>query len=102
MDGVSLMPVLAGKTLDLNRSLFFSHAQGRGVRKGQWKASKLGGRGWELFNLDVDPGETRDVAALKPDEVARLKTELWAWMLADPRMEQKDGFLVPRVTGTPP
>lgn len=49
-----------------------------------------------LFDLAADPGETRDVAAAHPDEVTRLRAELWAWMLEDTTMEQRDGFLVPR------
>ena len=49
-----------------------------------------------LFDTVADPGETRDVAAVHPEEITRLASELWAWMLRDPRMEQKDGFLVPR------
>jgi arylsulfatase A-like enzyme len=92
--------VVRPETLPLTRM-----ARHRMIRDERWKLvyvpTRKGVR-YMLFDTVVDPGETRDVAALKPDEVARLKTELWAWMLADPRMEQKDGFLVPRVTGASP
>ncbi len=57
--------------------------------------TRLGVR-YFLFDTKNDPGETNDVSTQLPDEVARLRTELWSWMLQDPLMEQKDGFLVPR------
>lgn len=34
----------------------------------------------QLFDLDSDPGELRDVSGLQPERVAALKTELAAWM----------------------
>jgi arylsulfatase len=79
MDGVSLAPVLAGQSLDIDRALFFAHVQGRGVRRGPWKASKLDRRGWELFNLDTDPGETRDLSGEVPGVLNALVRELDDW-----------------------
>jgi arylsulfatase len=86
MDGTSLAPVLAGRSLDVERALFFSHVQGRGVRRGPWKASKLDRRDWELFNLDVDPGETRDLSGENPDVLNSLVRELSDW---DRRVRQE-------------
>jgi arylsulfatase len=79
MDGVSLRPILEGDSLDIDRPLFFAHVQGRGVRRGPWKASKRDGHGWELFNLDLDPGETRDVSGEKPEILNSLVRELGDW-----------------------
>lgn len=79
MDGVSLAPVFAGLSLDTDRTLFFAHVQGRGVRHKQWKASKLEGRGWELFNMDADPGETHDISGEKPDVLNTLVGDLATW-----------------------
>jgi arylsulfatase A-like enzyme len=79
MDGVSLRPVLEGKSLSSERALFFAHVQGRGVRRGPWKASKRDGRGWELFNLDKDPGETRDLSGEHPEVLNSLVRELGDW-----------------------
>lgn len=36
----------------------------------------------ELFNLVADPGETRDIAAQHPGEVARLTAAFNAWKQA--------------------
>jgi arylsulfatase A-like enzyme len=49
-----------------------------------------------LYDTETDPSESHDIAASMPSEVARLRAELWGWMLKDPQMEQKDGYLVPR------
>jgi hypothetical protein len=51
-----------------------------------------------LFDTEKDPAELTDVAAANPQEVTRLKADLWAWMLEDPLMEQKNGYLVPKAT----
>ena len=74
-------------------------ARHRMVRDERWKLVYVPTRKgvkYMLFDTVADPGETHDVAAAHPDELTRLRTMLWAWMLRDPRMEQKDGFLVPR------
>ncbi len=52
-----------------------------------------------LFDTLFDRDERIDVASARPDEVARLRAELWSWMLRDPNMEQRDGYLVPRERG---
>ena len=74
-------------------------ARHRMVRDERWKLVYVPTRGgvkWMLFDTEKDPAEQTDVAAAHPEEVTRLKADLWAWMLEDPRMEQKNGFLVPR------
>ncbi len=76
-------------------------ARHRMVRDERWKLvyvpTRAGVR-YFLFDTDADPAEVHDVAGAHRDEVARLRAELWAWMLQDPRMEQKGGYLVPRGT----
>jgi len=74
-------------------------ARHRMVRDERWKLlyvpTRRGVR-YMLFDTETDPGETTDVAARHPEQVARLRAELWAWMLKDPLVERKDGYLVPR------
>jgi arylsulfatase len=79
MDGISLVRVLANKSLSDDRTLYFAHRQGRGVRQGQWKASKLDGHGWELFDADADPGETHDISGKRPEVLNALVRQLAAW-----------------------
>jgi arylsulfatase A-like enzyme len=54
-----------------------------------------------LFDTEKDPGETHDVAAEMPEQVSRLKSELWSWMLKDKRMAEHGGYLVPREVHAP-
>jgi arylsulfatase A-like enzyme len=74
-------------------------ARHRMIRDERWKLlyipTRLGVR-YMLFDTAADPGEKKDVAAAHPAELARLKADLWSWMLKDPAMEQRDGYLVPR------
>jgi arylsulfatase A-like enzyme len=74
-------------------------ARHRMVRDERWKLVYVPTRTavkYVLFDLENDPHETKDVSAAHPDVVTKMKSELWKWMLEDPLMEQKDGWLVPR------
>lgn len=74
-------------------------ARHRMVRDERWKLVYVPTRAaarWMLFDTERDPAEVTDVAAAHPDVVTRLRADLWAWMLEDPLMEQKNGYLVPK------
>jgi arylsulfatase A-like enzyme len=51
----------------------------RAIRQGKWKLCltppPFGKGDWELYDIEQDLGETRDLAASHPDVVERLKTE---------------------------
>jgi arylsulfatase A-like enzyme len=97
-DGEALPRALAGDDGESRRGpLFFRRPPDRGayygvanlpdlaVRHGRWKlVCEYDGSGLELYDLDADPGESRDVAAAHPEEVARLRTSLLAWHQAMP------------------
>jgi arylsulfatase A-like enzyme len=74
-------------------------ARHRMVREDRWKLlyvpTRAGVR-WMLFDTREDPGETADVAAAHPDVLARLRSDLWAWMRRDKEMTERGGYLVPR------
>jgi arylsulfatase A-like enzyme/Zn-dependent protease with chaperone function len=80
MEGVSLVPTFDGRPLG-ERALFFEHEGHRAVRRGRWKLVADGVDGpWELYDLERDRSETRDLAAAEPalaDELERLWTA-WA------------------------
>jgi arylsulfatase A-like enzyme len=48
----------------------------------RWLAGAGEGVQFVLYDLQNDPGETRNVAALFPDDLRRLKITLWKWMQA--------------------
>lgn len=78
MEGRSLKSVFVGG--DLDRPLFWEHEGNAAVRVGELKLVRLGRTGpWELYDLKTDRTEQRDLAASKPDDVARLSAQWEAW-----------------------
>ena len=87
-DGADLTPLLAGRNLPVERSLFWHYphygnqggAPGAAIRRGDWKLVEWFEDGTlELFDLGQDAGESRDLASDRPDLVASLQQELHAW-----------------------
>jgi arylsulfatase A-like enzyme len=74
-------------------------AKHRALRTDHWKLlyrpTRAGVR-WSLFDLANDPDERQDVLEAHPDIAANLEHKLYSWMLADPRMTVRGGFVVPR------
>jgi arylsulfatase A-like enzyme len=82
LEGIDLLPLLAGRTARVERTLFWRIAmkdrQQRAVRSGNWKLLLDGGLQM-LFDIVQDPGERDDRAAAHPDIVAKLKPLIEAW-----------------------
>ncbi|WP_425237124.1 sulfatase [Ulvibacterium sp.] len=88
MDGISLKPLLEGKSLP-QRALFwhYPHYGNQGgdpssiIREGEWKLIHYweDGRN-ELYNLTKDPGEQEDVQAENPEMTKGLKNKLSNWL----------------------
>jgi arylsulfatase A len=80
IDGISLRPVLEGRTLP-DRAFLYREFAGYGgqqcVFAGRWKAvrQKLsqGPAATELYDLAADPSESHDLAETHPEVVARLE-----------------------------
>ena len=80
MDGVDLAPFLAGDRAGRpHESLFWRSGGYRVVRSGDWKLQVLDrpARVW-LYDLASDPTEQTNLAASRPEIVARLRAELQA------------------------
>ena len=81
LDGVSLLPLWEGRPGQQEHAYLYFEFQELGgrqaVREGPWKLVHLDIRSdaprYELYNLDEDPGETRNLAAEFPDVLARLQ-----------------------------
>jgi arylsulfatase A-like enzyme len=71
---------------DLRKSLGLStNADQRALQSGRWKLIEDRMRGaTHLYDLDSDPGETRNLAAERPDEVERLRRLLASTDAAEP------------------
>jgi arylsulfatase A len=81
IDGVSFAPTLFGRGEQKRHEFFYwefpSYGGQQAVRAGQWKAVRRnlnkGPSAVELYDLEADPSEKKDVAADHPDVVARLE-----------------------------
>ncbi|MFO7934448.1 MAG: arylsulfatase [Bacteroidales bacterium] len=86
VDGISFLPALTGKEQPRHESLYWEFTERGGkqaIRKGNWKlvrnqiVSDPPGT-IELYDLEEDPGETRDVSDGHPEVVRDLLDEMEA------------------------
>ncbi len=82
LEGIDLLPVLERRSLAVERTVFWRIdtpiRQQRAVRQGSWKLL-VDGDDLLLFNLRDDIGERNDLAARRPDLVAKFRALLQAW-----------------------
>ncbi|HBO51343.1 MAG: sulfatase-like hydrolase/transferase [Planctomycetota bacterium] len=88
LDGRNIMPALEGKTDLVHEQLYWSSAAGKGawaIRSGKWKLVGLKTR-LELFDLESDIGESKDLSGKHPEQVKKLKRLYDAWLdeMAEP------------------
>lgn len=95
-DGISLLPVLLGRPAPPEHEALYweYHSQGgaQAVRLGRWKGVRNKvthnpGAPLELYDLEKDPAETTDVAAVHPDVVRRV-TAIMRASHTPPALEQ--------------
>jgi arylsulfatase len=94
LEGTSLLPAVCGEKSNLaDRVLYWERAGNEAVRQGPWKLvrSFLPTEGnktlnqpprwkaWELYRVDIDPGETNDLAAKHPERVREMIQAHQAW-----------------------
>jgi len=77
VEGKSLLPIFQGKTRPGHETLCWEWAGNRAVRQGKWKLvwdKEL--RAWELYDLEADRTETKDLSADYPHRVQDM-IETW-------------------------
>ncbi len=105
--GESLMPLLAGGTRRRG-PMFWEHEGNRAVRDGRWKLVSEWPGDWELYDLDADRTELRDLAARHPERVAAMAAayqrfaedtgvEAWPWVSRPHRWLIVGGLFLPLV-----
>ncbi len=81
-DGISIVPALLGRGTERQHDAlyweFHSRGSAQAVRMGRWKGirnniAKQPDAPIELYDLQTDPGETKDVAAGNPEVVRRIE-----------------------------
>lgn len=82
LDGINLLPLLAGKTLERPVPMYWRYHAAPGVfkvamRVGDWKIlADLSFSQFELYNLRDDPKETNNLAQQHPDKLRELQAKL--------------------------
>lgn len=79
MEGVSLVPALAGEGLKREVPLFWEHEGNRAVRMGSWKLVSKHRGDWELYNIEKDRTEMQDLAIQQPERMKAMAAEWDAW-----------------------
>jgi arylsulfatase A-like enzyme len=79
LEGTSLRPAFAGKSLERSQPLFWEHEGNRAIRDGRWKLVAKEDRPWELFDLEADRTESHNLAASQADRVSQLAAKWDAW-----------------------
>jgi len=78
LEGVSLIPAIDDKPIERG-PLYFEHMGNRAVRDGKWKAVAPHGQPWELYDLEADGTETRNLAEQHADRVQHMKRMYQQW-----------------------
>jgi len=80
-EGVSVRPLFSSSPASLSpRLLFWEHEGNRAVRAGRWKLVAKDPAGpWELYDLETDRTEMRDLAASQPARTRELAAQGDAW-----------------------
>ena len=83
IDGISLAPTLLGRGEQAEHDyLYWEYGGQQAIRMGPWKGVRprlgKGEKALELYHLERDPAESRDLAAEHPEIVERLEEALLA------------------------
>jgi arylsulfatase len=80
VQGISLLPVLKGEDLHRKTPLYWQWSQGKAIREGKWKLVAFGeDAGWELYDMDADLTEIRNLAESHPEIVRDLSGKWESW-----------------------
>ncbi len=89
LDGVSLVPLLEGKTTNWPERMLYTHWGRRGsVRTQRWRATIGGNKSCRLYDMIAEPSQKKDVAKQYPHVAKELLAAYENWF----RDVTKDGF----------
>ncbi|MFB9292678.1 sulfatase [Persicitalea jodogahamensis] len=82
LDGVNLLPYLIGQRTERPHEVLYWKKESRAaIREGDWKLIRFPDRPAELYRLDNDISEERDLATAHPEKVREMYKKLFAWEL---------------------
>ncbi len=96
-DGISFLPTLLGQSAKQKKHPylyweFYERGSSQAVRMGKWKAVRkpMWGRKIEIYNLEEDLGETKDIAARHPEIVEKVQAIMKEAHTPSPRWRLKE------------
>lgn len=103
LDGVSILPTLTGRGEQVRHEFLYwefpSYRGQQAVRAGKWKIVRQelvkGPSAFELYDLETDPSESRNLAAVHPEVLKRLEA------IAREQHTRNELFPLPSVDPTP-
>jgi arylsulfatase A-like enzyme len=85
LDGIDIMPVLAGKQKEISRTIYwrsFQRMKHKAMRDGKWKYMQ-DEKGMEyLFDLNADPSEKNDLREKEQETFTKMKARYALWEAA--------------------
>lgn len=79
LEGKSLLPVFRNDPYEGHEALYFEHFRARAIRTRKWKLVATPRGAWELYDMERDQTETRNLAAEHPDVVRELSARWEEW-----------------------
>ncbi|MEJ7589771.1 MAG: sulfatase-like hydrolase/transferase [Ferruginibacter sp.] len=79
LDGMNILPVFFNNRKVEDRAVCWKTENNKAIRKGKWKVDIIENKAPELYDLESDPGETKDIAAKYPEIVNQLLKQYPAW-----------------------
>ncbi|HRK29778.1 MAG TPA: sulfatase [Tepidisphaeraceae bacterium] len=80
LDGKDLLPLLLGENAAApHETLYWRYHRHFAIRESNWKLIALENRAVQLFDLDSDIGETKNLAQAHPEIVRHLRARLDQW-----------------------
>lgn len=90
LDGLSLVPVLEGKSPERKKPIGFQSGKQAAWIDGDLKLVKASGsEGFQLHHLTTDPGEKKNLATTRPQDAKRMKAALEKWMASCATSERR-------------
>ncbi len=79
LEGKSLFPIFQGKERKGHDVLYWQFGKSRAVRQGKWKLVSQNRGTWELYDLEIDRTELKDLSEKYPEKVSKLEKLYKTW-----------------------
>ncbi|WP_200979923.1 arylsulfatase [Echinicola sp. 20G] len=77
--GESFAALLKGEEWERKSPMYFQFMDNRAIRTDKWSLVEVDGNGWELYDTETDPMETRDLSSQYPEKVNELDMQWLMW-----------------------